>query len=387
MVKTKYILIKKTRRVTALAIALCIVASVLPISALAVYEDGIFPGNISMADNLPTVSIVSPGQPAERGEVVAVRVRIDNNPGLAGLALDIGYDADALELESRTSVTRVREGLDELLFTGLSDATFRNNPFRVSWFGAENDYTNGAILNILFKVKDNAIAGDYTITVKYDPANTGDQDRLPVVLQEVNGTITINPAPTYTTSVTIPAVNGNAPAAAVSNPAAVTEGTVVELPAVTANAGFRFINWEVTSGGVSITNAQSAAGASFVMGNQDVAVNANFGAAALTFSGQTLPAGTVGAAYNASVTPPEGGSGSYTYSASVPAGLSMSADGTISGVPTAAVNGQSFTVTATDTITGATAGATYTITINPAPTYTTSVTIPAVNGKIGRAHV
>jgi len=73
-------------------------------------------------------------------------------------------------------------------------------------------------------------------------------------------------APLYTTTINIPTINGNAPAAAVSNPPAVTEGTRVELPAVTANPGFTFNTWQVTGGGVAINNATSASDAYFMMG-------------------------------------------------------------------------------------------------------------------------
>ena len=83
----------------------------------------------------------------------------------------------------------------------------------------------------------------------------------------------------------------------------------------------------------------------------------------LTLPNVTLPSGTVGTAYNANVTPPTGGSGTYTYSAVVPAGLAMTSSGAITGTPNAAVSAQIFIVTVTDTVSGKTATAIYTITI------------------------
>jgi eukaryotic-like serine/threonine-protein kinase len=87
-------------------------------------------------------------------------------------------------------------------------------------------------------------------------------------------------------------------------------------------------------------------------------------APALTLIGGTLAAGTTGAAYSATVAA-SGGSGTDTYSAAgLPAGLVMSAAGTISGRPTAAGT-STVTVTVTDTATPAqNASATFTLTVS-----------------------
>jgi serine/threonine-protein kinase len=82
----------------------------------------------------------------------------------------------------------------------------------------------------------------------------------------------------------------------------------------------------------------------------------------LTISTGSLPGGQVGVAYSGSVTA-TGGSGTITYSASgLPAGLSMSSGGAISGKPTAA---GSFSVTVTATA-GTSVSKAFTVTIAPA---------------------
>jgi len=84
--------------------------------------------------------------------------------------------------------------------------------------------------------------------------------------------------------------------------------------------------------------------------------------ATLTISTGSLPTGQVGVPYSGSVTA-TGGTGTITYAASgLPAGLSMSSAGAISGTPTTA-GSASVTVTATA---GTTASKTFTLTINPA---------------------
>lgn len=81
-------------------------------------------------------------------------------------------------------------------------------------------------------------------------------------------------------------------------------------------------------------------------------------------TGTVLPAGTTGAAYTYSVSA-SGGTAPFSWSAAgLPAGLSMGAStGVISGVPDSAAVGSAVSVTATDS-TGATATATYTLSIN-----------------------
>jgi hypothetical protein len=87
--------------------------------------------------------------------------------------------------------------------------------------------------------------------------------------------------------------------------------------------------------------------------------------APLTISTTSLPAGTVGTAYSATLAA-TGGVSPYTWSASgLPAGLSISSAGNISGTPTASGN-FSASITVLDS-TNATASASETITIASAP--------------------
>jgi LPXTG-motif cell wall-anchored protein len=99
--------------------------------------------------------------------------------------------------------------------------------------------------------------------------------------------------------------------------------------------------------------------------------------AAPTLTGGALPNGTVDVGYSQSIAGNAGG-GTTPYSfaldgtSSLPAGLQLATDGTISGTPTAAVTNHPFDVTLTDN-SGLTAAATYTLTVNAAPDTTAPV--------------
>ena len=111
------------------------------------------------------------------------------------------------------------------------------------------------------------------------------------------------------------------------------------------------------------------------------------GCPAITITPATLPNGTVGVAYSQTLTA-SGGTGPYTYAVTagaLPAGISLSSGGVLSGTPTTATTA-SFTVTATDS--GACTGIqAYGLVIDPAacPTITIApATVP--NGTVGVAY-
>ena len=100
--------------------------------------------------------------------------------------------------------------------------------------------------------------------------------------------------------------------------------------------------------------------------------------AAPTLAGGTLPNGTVNAAYSQSIASnASDGTTPYSFAlsggSSLPAGLSLAADGIISGTPTTAVTNHSFAVTLTDA-SGVTATATFTLTVSTAPVTPTAPT-------------
>jgi hypothetical protein len=108
----------------------------------------------------------------------------------------------------------------------------------------------------------------------------------------------------------------------------------------------------------------------------------------LAITTTTLPAGTVGTAYSATLTS-TGGTGTITWtktSGNLPAGLNLSGAGAITGTPTTAGN-STFTVQAMDSGTGSlqqSASQTLSITINPAKLAITTTTLPA--GTVGASY-
>lgn len=147
-------------------------------------------------------------------------------------------------------------------------------------------------------------------------------------------------------------------------------GTISGIPTATGNYTFTL---EVTDSGTP--TALTASGTFSI----DIAP-----APAIVFSTTSLPSGTIGTAYTAAVAA-TGGAGALTYkvtSGGLPAGLSMSASGGISGTPTTAAK-SSFTVTASDAY-GDTGTANLSITISYPQLTITTASLPT--GYVGSAY-
>ncbi len=123
--------------------------------------------------------------------------------------------------------------------------------------------------------------------------------------------------------------------------------------------------------------------------SQSVTLSLTVATATLTITTGSLPNGQVGTAYSTSLAA-TGGTPSYTWtltSGTLPAGLTLSSSGVISGTPTAAVTGTSLTFKVTDSSQPAqNQSATFSLTIaaTAAPLTITTSFLP--NGQVGTAY-
>lgn len=172
---------KKIKSITALMLALAIIAigAVVQVNAA---------GNPLFSFNTAS---------GKAGEEVALTLSCSNNPGVNGWAVDISYDATALELTEvdKTSVfgtVTVSENISE-------------NPFRVQWFDLNNSTANGTIIELTFKIAENAKAGDYEVSISYEEDNVVNADEQNVHFDTANGVITVEASETDNDPATEPA--------------------------------------------------------------------------------------------------------------------------------------------------------------------------------------
>jgi alpha-tubulin suppressor-like RCC1 family protein len=168
---------------------------------------------------------------------------------------------------------------------------------------------------------------------------------------------------------------------------------------LTAAGGSEPYTWASTTlpAGLSLSDAGVISGTPTQVGTTDVTITVTDSggataqailaltvAASVHITTTDLPNGVVGTTYaETTLTAADGNSASYAWSSTtLPAGLTLSTAGTITGTPTEAGTFKDVKVTVTDTD-GATAEATYTITISPAVHITTT---NLSNGVVGASY-
>jgi hypothetical protein len=221
----------------------------------------------------------------------------------------------------------------------------------------------------------------------------------------VTGTSVTDPTKSATSQIKV----NPSPVIGTTSPAAGTAGTAYSAT-LSVSGGTSPFTWSVTSGtlpaGLSlnastgaITGTPTGASSSSVtfqvvdaagMSATQALTIAVSAPPALTITTKTLPAGVMGTAYNQTLQA-TGGVPSYTWSVpagTLPAGLSLSSGGVISGTPTGTFTGATtFTVTLTDSQTPTKASTTANLSISvSAPLLKITTTSPLPGASIGTAY-
>ena len=146
------------------------------------YNPGSDDEEIPATPTKPSGALSVKNASVQQGKTVDVPISISGNEGLTGLQLEIGYD-EGLELVGVTQ----GEALStlELSVSGKLDS----NPVRLIWDGADADTSNGEIVVLTFKAKEDLEVGNYKITV--DVAMALDDDINVVEVLDTEGTISV----------------------------------------------------------------------------------------------------------------------------------------------------------------------------------------------------
>ncbi|GHV14490.1 hypothetical protein FACS1894219_10590 [Clostridia bacterium] len=125
------------------------------------------------------------------GESVTVAISLTSNPGIAGLRLNIEYDNQKLRLDG---VDAVKQGtaLRNLSFIGVSEISYKSNPFSVLWYGAVDDKSTGEVLYIRFTILNDTPSGAAFVTVSCSQKDSINRLEEIVPLQIAQGTISVS---------------------------------------------------------------------------------------------------------------------------------------------------------------------------------------------------
>ncbi len=114
------------------------------------------------------------------GREVTVPIIMENNPGIAGLELELSYD-------SVLTLTNIQQGsaLEGMELTLPGE--FMANPVNIILDATEANTSNGEFILLTFKVDENVLVGDYDVSVTVKSAR--DQGLEAVNINTINGVI------------------------------------------------------------------------------------------------------------------------------------------------------------------------------------------------------
>lgn len=117
------------------------------------------------------------------GEIVDIKLNIQNNPGITALSMDVAYSSDDLEFIS------VNNGA--LFQDAISTGNISANPLRISWYAtdSQNKYENGALAKLRFRIRENAICS--RINISYNPENVFDNTLQNQPFEITNGWVLV----------------------------------------------------------------------------------------------------------------------------------------------------------------------------------------------------
>nr|WP_186829428.1 putative Ig domain-containing protein [Xanthomonas campestris] len=346
-------------------------------------EDGrgdIITVNITITPSQPTLSIndVSVNEGNAGTSNATFTVSLSQPAGAGGVSFDIatadgsataGVDYVASSLTGQTIPAGSSSATFTVLVNGdtLSEPnkTFFVNVSNVSGAGVSDAQGQGTIVN------DDALPSLSIDDVSVNEGNSG--------TTTATFTVTLSAASGQTVSVNYASADGTATAGsdyvARSGTLTFAPGTTAQGVAITVNGDTALEPNETFSVGLSGASNASiarATGAGTIL-NDDVVV---------TVGPASLPAATAGSAYSQNLSA-SGGTAPYSFAVTagaLPAGLTLSAAGVLSGTPTA-TGSFNFTATATDSGGSPTSGnRAYTLTVAGA-----TVTLPAASLPAGTA--
>jgi len=137
--------------------------------------------NAPVVENAPNVKIVS--ATGKAGKTVDVVIEISNNPGIAYLSFNLGYDRSKMTLQSVT-------GNDIFANADFIAGNLEKNPYTVLAANYTGDKTgNGKFATAIFLIKDDCAEGTYEITVTEPQAYNIDETEK--TFTTTNGVVTV----------------------------------------------------------------------------------------------------------------------------------------------------------------------------------------------------
>ncbi len=143
----------------------------------------------SKTETIPCVEkrgkIVVSNEVVKAGDEVNVKIYIEENPGIAGLSIDVIFPEE---------LTLKEVNYTDLFTSKPSNSQGYLNPFTISWLSVQSSdrCETGLFATLTFATDIDAELSDYTIQVTYQENNIVDGTPTAIPFDIINGTVTIN---------------------------------------------------------------------------------------------------------------------------------------------------------------------------------------------------
>ncbi len=147
-------------------------------------------GTITVASN--TAKLAVENTEAAAGEQFTLRVRINENPGIAAYAVYLLLDTSvfsAIPAESGEGFM-VTNGT-ELAKDNILCNTYSNKGYKIQWWNSTENIRAGALFELPLLVSESAQTGEYPVQIKVSAADTTDEKGIPITTELTDGTISV----------------------------------------------------------------------------------------------------------------------------------------------------------------------------------------------------
>ena len=173
------------KRILTLSLSALLALSALPAQAVA--AGGTVPEPTSVCTKAASPAVISADNvSAQPGQLIRVPLRMQQNPGVVSVKLEIGYNSDVLTLVEAKDCGL----LGDTYYGGELSA----NPYTVMWVNPTiqaNLTATGVVTELVFQVKGTAPQGSYPITINYGLEALLDVDLNEVPCSPVPGAVTV----------------------------------------------------------------------------------------------------------------------------------------------------------------------------------------------------
>lgn len=120
----------------------------------------------------------------KQGDIIEVKISINNNPGITAFSLNVKYSSNDLALIDIIDCSLFNES--------LTHSPLSKTPITLSWYSqnSQNIKKNGAFAKLKFKIKNGAKTS--SLSISYDSDNVFDSNFNNKKFKTINGKVTVN---------------------------------------------------------------------------------------------------------------------------------------------------------------------------------------------------